>query len=771
MDIESFNNKVLIIKDNIKDYILDHISNKLINIKIITLSELKKKYYFDYDKETIYYICKNYNVISSVAKKYIDNLYYIKDIDSDKIKFLSDLKNDLLNHGLLYEDKLFKSYLIGKDIVLYNIKNIDLFYENIFNEISKYSNIERVNYEHDYSIKKIYNAGNIDEEISFVASKICELIKSGVNINSIKLANVSDNYYYVINNIFGMFNIPINLNTNISAKGSKIVKKFKELFSNDLESVISEVGNYVKTNNDNIIYKKIIDVLNDYSFTDNKMEVKDLIFEDIDNIKVNNKTYKNAVNMVDIDSIISDEDYVFLINFTEGNIPVNHKNEDYLSDEVKSKLCISTSSDLNVKEESNIRESIRMINHLIVTYPTNIQNRRVYVSPLYDENIFEEDKLVINYNNSNLYNKTRLLSFKDSNNKYGTISDEFIILNKHYPEEKYMDYSNQYTNINNKFDELTLSYTSVNTYYECSFKYYISNVLKLDKYEDSFEVTVGNIFHHILSKCYEDDFDFDMLWNNEVDNSSYEFNNMEKYFLVSLHARLESIINVIKKQLKYTSLNNIVCEKRFLIDVDKDLHITFKGFVDKIMYDEVNGESVVVVIDYKTGNASLDLNKIIYGLGMQLPVYVYLIKNSNEFNNVRIGGFYLQNILNNSEEELEDNLKLQGYTNSDLVSIIDSSYENSKLIKSMKTSNNGFYQYSKIINDEGIDKISNIIKDKINDAGKKIINNEFDINPKQIKDDLIGCRYCKYKDICYMKNEDIVKLDVPGNILGGEIND
>ena len=296
-------------------------------------------------------------------------------------------------------------------------------------------------------------------------------------------------------------------------------------------------------------------------------------------------------------------------------------------------------------------------------------------------------------------------------------------------------------------------------------------VLRINKYEDSFEVTVGNIFHHILSKCYEDDFDFDMLWNNEVDNSSYEFNNMEKYFLGSLHDRLESIINVIKKQLKYTSLNNIVCEKRFLIDVDKDLHITFKGFVDKIMYDEVNGESVVVVIDYKTGNASLDLNKIIYGLGMQLPVYVYLIKNSNEFNNVRIGGFYLQNILNNSEEELEDNLKLQGYTNSDLVSIIDSSYENSKLIKSMKTSNNGFYQYSKIINDEGIDKISNIIKDKINDAGKKIINNEFDINPKQIKDDLIGCRYCKYKDICYMKNEDIVKLDVPGNILGGEIND
>ena len=48
MDIELFNNKVLIIKDGLKKYILDLLKDRLINVKIITLSELKKKYYFDY---------------------------------------------------------------------------------------------------------------------------------------------------------------------------------------------------------------------------------------------------------------------------------------------------------------------------------------------------------------------------------------------------------------------------------------------------------------------------------------------------------------------------------------------------------------------------------------------------------------------------------------------------------------------------------------------------------------------------------------------------
>ena len=90
MDIELFNNKVLIIKDGLKKYILDLLKDRLINVKIITLSELKKKYYFDYDKEAIYYICNKYNVVSEIAKMYLNNLYYVKDVDILK----SIVKND-----------------------------------------------------------------------------------------------------------------------------------------------------------------------------------------------------------------------------------------------------------------------------------------------------------------------------------------------------------------------------------------------------------------------------------------------------------------------------------------------------------------------------------------------------------------------------------------------------------------------------------------------------------------------------------------------------
>ena len=38
--------------------------------------------------------------------------------------------------------------------------------------------------------------------------------------------------------------------------------------------------------------------------------------------------------------------------------------------------------------------------------------------------------------------------------------------------------------------------------------------------------------------------------------------------------------------------------------------------------------------------------------------------------------------------------------------------------------------------------------------------------------DLVGCNYCKYKDICYMKNEDIVKVKEYQDLsfLGGDID-
>ena len=47
--MEEFNNKIVILNDYAKKSFIKKI-NKLINVKVITLSELKRKYFFDYEQ-------------------------------------------------------------------------------------------------------------------------------------------------------------------------------------------------------------------------------------------------------------------------------------------------------------------------------------------------------------------------------------------------------------------------------------------------------------------------------------------------------------------------------------------------------------------------------------------------------------------------------------------------------------------------------------------------------------------------------------------------
>lgn len=771
--MEEFNNKIVILNDYAKKNFIKKI-NKLINVKVITLSELKKKYYFNYDNKAIYFVSNKYNCIPEIAKIYIENIYFIGDIDTKKVNFLKEVKEELDNNNLLTYNNLFKEFLRGKDIVLYNLKYVDKFYKNIFKELGRYSNITSYNDEDNKSVKELYKANNSEEEIAFICSKITKLIKSGVNINNIKLANVKSDYEFIIRKTFKLFNIPINLPSFETIKSTSLVIKFKELYNSDISVTIEKLKEFINTKEENDIFKSIINVVNSYLWCNDFELVKDMIFNEINNIKTPRKNLKNAVEVIEFKKeLVSDDDYVFLIGYNEGVIPVNYKDEDYLSDEEKSKLGLSISFELNENAMNEVKDSIKNIKHLIVTYPSHNLSSEIYISSSYEKDLFEEKELNISYNESNAYNKLKLVSEKDENSKFGTLTDDLLKLSSHYKDMKYSSFDNKYKLINkskikNFFNNgLTLSYTSMNDYYMCSFRYYLDYILKVNKYEDTFEAIVGTIFHKILSMCFENDIDIIRTYESEIEKSDYEFSESEKFFLSILKDELVLVIETIKNQLSYTQLTESMYEKEIVIDVDKDLHIKFKGFVDKILYNKFNGKTVVAIIDYKTGNPNLNINNSIYGLEMQLPVYIYLIKN--EIKDVKIGGFYLQKILNNitDKEKRLDSLKLQGYTNSDLdiIDKVDSSFNDSKVIKSLRTSSKGFYAYSKIINDEEIDILNKVVETKIKEASMDILDSKFDINPKEMNNEVIGCKFCKYKDICFVKPKDTITLKEVKNIF------
>ena len=186
------------------------------------------------------------------------------------------------------------------------------------------------------------------------------------------------------------------------------------------------------------------------------------------------------------------------------------------------------------------------------------------------------------------------------------------------------------------------------------------------------------------------------------------------------------------------------------------------------------------IIDYKTGNIDTNIEPMKYGLHMQLPAYLYLVNYSKEISNPIFTGIYYQNILydyptwsKNLEKERNDKYLLKGYSTdkTDILERFDSTYHDSELIKSMKYNpDKGFSSHTKLINDDTMFDLIKYTKNKIDKNVNDIISGKFDINPKVYGNENISCKYCQFKDLCFMRPDNIKYLEKVDNLdfLGGE---
>ena len=777
MNYKFDDNTILVVNSNIKNKVVEEVrNNSFLNIKFMSLEEMKNNFYFSYDVEALYYVMDKYKCKYDIASTYLSNLIYIDDdyeYNDSKLIFLSELKKELNYKKLLKYNKLFVSSLKNYNVVIYNYGDLLESDQRLINDLEGYCNVSIYNDEKkEYIQRYVYEFNEIENEVIFVANRICELIKNGVDINNIKICGINDEYNNYIKKYFKFFNININLN-NSYLYATSIAKDFLDNFDS-LDKAIKFIKDKYKFRSEGEIdiYNAIVSIINKYAWLDDVTLARELIIHDFKRKKINIKDYANRVDIINSLDEVSDDDYVFLMSFNQGIIPNTYKDEDFLSDKLKHKLGIEDSNRLNEYTYNKWLLGIKSAKNMVITYKLHSLNGDYYLSNLNDDFNLEILHSDLDFKYSNLYNRIKLAEYIDTFVKYNLQDDNLGLLYSNYKDLNYMIYNNKYNKVDidkvKKYldNKLVLSYSAIDNYYHCAFRYYLSNILRLNIYEETFYTVLGNLFHYILSICFDSDINLEEEYYNFIDKQTYEFNSRELFFLDNLFSELVFIINTIKEQYEYCSLNNSLYEDRIEVDKSKnDMSIIFKGFVDKIMFDDEKG--IGAIIDYKTGNPNLNLNNIIYGIDLQLPVYVYLTKK--KFPNIRIVGFYLQKILHgqinkdNKKDYLDikkDNLKLQGYSNSDEVILkeFDSGYQNSKVISGMRTNAKGIAS-KKILDDIQIDKLASITDDKIEEVIDAVINASFDINPKRIGMDNIGCKYCKFKDICFMNEADIINLE------------
>ena len=773
MNYKIDDNSLVICPNNIKEKILLNMSKnkELVNAKFMNIEEFKNNYYGTYKDDAMYFLLKNFNINYDVAKEYLYNLFY----GYDK---LNDIYNDLKENDLLVFNQYFEKELETRRIIVIGYNNLDKYLLDVLNKYNAQFNKESMG---EFK-PQVYEFNTISEEINYVANDIINKL-DGKCLNDFYLVNVDDNYDVTLKRIFDMYNLPINFNKGSDIFGTLTVQEFiKNLID---KRNIDDALNSIQKND---IYNIIIDIINKYSLpVDVDDEYIEIIKYDLKNTKIKESSYKNAINIISYDEINNQNSFYYFMNFNDGSVPAKVNDDMLIKDIDRANLGLNTSFERLQLEKECISNIISNYPNIIITYKLKDYFNTYMVSPLINDlglsvSVIDKDT----YNHSNLYNKLKLAEKLDDFYKFNINDRELSDLMTTYQDLEYKTYDNSFKGIDKNLlkdylnNKLNLSYSSLDNYYHCAFRFYISNILKLDPFKDTFMTFLGSLYHFCLSNMYQDNFDLNSLYNEYLNKRV--LTNKEKFFVNKLYKDLEKIIDVIKKQDSLSKFKEVMTEKHIAIDKSHDLNINFLGFVDKIKYEEKDGVMWLAIVDYKTGTPMTTLDNINYGLHMQLPIYIYLTSKGLH-KDVKIAGFYLQKILNprkfdsdTPDDDLKKNLRLDGYTVNDeiIISDLDDSYENSEVIKGLGISSTGeFKKTAKLLSEEEINKIIDIVDKNIDEVIIKIENGEFKINPKRIDEKLIGCENCHFKDLCFRKEEDIVDLinTKKSTILGGEDNE
>ena len=720
--IDIKDNMLLICPSDIKEKILAN-NKSLVDISFMTLEEYKKRYYFDYDYHTVKYLMNTYGYTLNNAKEIIESLYFVEDKDypNNKLNDLAKIKKELLEKNLLILDPLFNKH--NKDTIVYGYGDIRL-------NDAKVLKGTIVDKHYD-----IYEFDIIESELEYVYESIFELLENGIDINNIYI--VADNEY---ENYFKRYNsyydFKVNYPSDNSLYGTEAAKKFLEdIELKDRETIYNELTN-----------KDLVNILNKYLDLN---EAHDFIVEDLKHIKLNKK-YKDVVQVVSNNYLFSDFDYVFYLGFND-KVPAYKKDNEYLDNEMCRLLGIDDTNDKNRIIKENLICNLSNIKNLSLSYSKNSPFNK------YERQMLFSDVNYITYTNKYLHsdraNKNRYGELLDNLDKYGEHNDDLDSMYSTYDRNNYGDYDNSYKNFNVGKEIVELSYSSMQSYYECAFKYYLDNILRPDDSDATFFTTIGTIAHNVLQEMVLDNTkDFDELWDNQVTFTSAK----ELYFNKKIKEEIREDFNIILKQKELSYFDDVECEKSIRLQLaDK---IFFKGKIDKILKCKDN----LCIVDYKTGNTKIEDKYFEFGLNLQLPSYLYLLQEDPS----KIIGFYLQHLVapkyvydekKDIETQKNEDMKLTGFTSSDIsrINILEDLDGKSNVVSKLAITKNGeLSKNSKVISDEDMKDMIKLVEDKILEASTSILNNDFSINPKVIDNKNVSCTYCRYKDICYKRIKD-----------------
>ena len=349
-----------------------------------------------------------------------------------------------------------------------------------------------------------------------------------------------------------------------------------------------------------------------------------------------------------------------------------------------------------------------------------------------------------------------------------------------------------YSNDNGR---LMFSVSRIEKYAQCPFGYYVQYGLKA-KDRKVYEFTapdLGSFMHDILDQFTNKIRKENILWGdltkdkcaeivNELVNSKLRnetnsilnSNKKYQYFSERFKKTITKSVTVISEQMRKGEFDIFKSEFDFgdfkdsdpiKLELPSKEIVYLKGRVDRIDKVDLNGETYIRIVDYKSGSKSFDLNELYYGLQIQLLVYLdAILKNSKQILKTQCmpGGilyFKIDNPIIKSkkaltEEEIQvevlKKLKMDGLLlkNVELVKSMDRDMETYSLIIPAAFKKDGdFTSTSSVVTESQFELLRKYVNDKMIEICEEMLSGDVKIEPcKSSK--VTYCDYCDYSSIC-----------------------
>ncbi len=724
--------------------------------KFITLDDLVTGLTYSYSLDAVKFIVKRLNLPLNVALSYLKVLSLLPDKRVIGYDELFNLKDELIEKKLFIKNELFSYELSNADIEVYyySVKNPYL---------KKFLNGYEVTYHEDEVQKlnyKIFDSN--DEQLIYVYNKIEQLLTSGVEAKKIFIYGLSDDDKAIIDRLNNNYNFNLNGAYKKHLIDLPFVKESISSFDGDLDKAILSVDKDDKN------YDDLVSFFKDYFIEGISLPLQKEVY-----IEAANKTvyktdyYKEAIKVIS-KPIIAEDEYLFIVNYAQGMIPVLEKDDDFIDDYDKEKLAIPTSGENNVATNEELALYLSSKGHITLCYPKKNYSNKLMPSPL-----AIRLKQVADYDTS----LSAIYSFKEARLEYANLLDikrKFIYehpLLESYASKlmiPYQEYNSSFNGVNHYFalNTISLSYSSLSSYIHCGYKYYLDYVLRLDELETNFNMTFGSFSHDILSHI-DSNQTFEEIYEQSYSKYENQFTSRDKIFLRKLKDDLHKTFDFIKEYESHIENGTFLREEGFEVRVSDNIKLT--GFIDKLIYSGPDN-NFVSILDYKSGSETFKEDDVEFGLSLQLPIYSYIFSKHPHFKDKELIAIFIEKILAEdankfvSDDKYKAGLKIHGeyLKNKDALNSLDTSLDinqSSPYFKFLVNSDIDKYpaKPAKHLHDqEFFDSLVDASEKFLLDVGYNVLANNFPINPKIYKGNNISCKYCSYRDICFRNNKQFV---------------